>query len=104
MRKLAKFLKIFMLILILFFLSSWWYLNSLKPDYEGSKTIADLTKETQVYFDDFGIPHIFASSKKDAMTALGYVHAQDRLWQMELMRRIAPGRLAEILGAEMIDS
>jgi penicillin amidase len=51
-----------------------------------------------VYFDDYGVPHIYADNQKDAMTTLGYVHAQDRLWQMELMRRIAPGRLAEIFG------
>jgi penicillin amidase len=42
--------------------------------------------------------HIYANNSIDAMTALGYVHAQDRLWQMELMRRIAPGRLSEIFG------
>jgi penicillin amidase len=44
-----------------------------------------------------GYLHIYAANNRDAMTALGYVHAQDRLWQMELMRRIAPGRLSEIL-------
>jgi penicillin amidase len=43
------------------------------------------------------VPHIYANNSIDAMTALGYVHAQDRLWQMELMRR-APGRLSEIFG------
>jgi penicillin amidase len=41
-------------------------------------------------------------SQKDAMTTLGYVHAQDRLWQMELMRRIAPGRLSELFGSVML--
>jgi penicillin amidase len=45
------------------------------------------------------VPHIYATNSKDAMMALGYVHAQDRLWQMELMRRIAPGRLSEIFGS-----
>jgi penicillin amidase len=48
--------------------------------------IKTIQKETTVYFDDFGIPHIYAANNKDAMMALGYVHAQDRLWQMELMR------------------
>jgi penicillin amidase len=43
------------------------------------------SKETTVYFDEFGVPHIYATNSKDAMMALGYVHAQDRLWQMELM-------------------
>ena len=74
----------------------------LKPTYEGEQKLANLQKETTVYFDDFGVPHIYANSQKDAMTALGYVHAQDRLWQMELMRRIAPGRLSAMFGSKVV--
>lgn len=70
-----------------------------KPMYSGELSLKNLEKTTTVYFDDFGVPHIYAENQKDAMTALGYVHAQDRLWQMELMRRIAPGRLSEIFGS-----
>ena len=70
-----------------------------KPAYEGELQLKNIDKETTVYFDEFGVPHIYAESQKDAMEALGYVHAQDRLWQMELMRRIAPGRLSEIFGS-----
>ncbi|WP_367756991.1 penicillin acylase family protein [Flavobacterium sp. WC2430] len=70
----------------------------LRPKYDGKIELKNIQKETTVYFDDFGVPHIYASNSKDAMVALGYVHAQDRLWQMELMRRIAPGRLSEIFG------
>ena len=57
-----------------------------------------------VHFDDHGVPHINAQSQKDAYTALGYVHAQDRLWQMELIRRIAPGRLSELFGKDLLDT
>ncbi|RBN49074.1 penicillin acylase family protein [Flavobacterium psychrolimnae] len=71
----------------------------LKPKYEGKLRLKNIQKETTVYFDEFGVPHIYATTSKDAMVALGYVHAQDRLWQMELMRRIAPGRLSEIFGS-----
>ena len=70
-----------------------------KPKYEGEVPLKNLQKETTVYFDEFGVPHIYAENNLDAMEALGYVHAQDRLWQMELMRRIAPGRLSEIFGS-----
>jgi penicillin amidase len=70
----------------------------LKPKYEGEVQLKSIQDQTTVYFDDFGVPHIYANNSIDAMTALGYVHAQDRLWQMELMRRIAPGRLSEIFG------
>jgi penicillin amidase len=73
----------------------WFYL---KPKYEGEVQLKSIQDQTTVYFDDFGVPHIYANNSIDAMTALGYVHAQDRLWQMELMRRIAPGRLSEIFG------
>jgi Protein related to penicillin acylase len=48
------------------------------------------------------VPHITANNQTDAYTALGYLHAQDRLWQMELIRRIAAGRLSEIFGADLI--
>lgn len=71
----------------------------LRPKYEGKLQLKNIQKETTVYFDEFGVPHIYAANSTDAMMALGYVHAQDRLWQMELMRRIAPGRLSEIFGS-----
>ena len=75
---------------------------STKPSYEGELKLKNLDKETTTYFDDFGVPHIYANSEKDAMIALGYIHAQDRLWQMELLKRIAPGRLSEIFGSVML--
>jgi penicillin amidase len=68
----------------------------LKPKYDGQLELKSIQETTTVYFDEYGIPHIYAANAKDAMLALGYVHAQDRLWQMELMRRIAPGRLSEL--------
>jgi penicillin amidase len=80
----------------------WLYLNSLKPEYTGEKKISGLTTETKCYFDNYGVPHIEAENEKDAMMALGFVHAQERLWQIELVRRIAPGRLSEIFGDVMI--
>lgn len=57
-----------------------------------------LAAPVDIVRDRWGIPHIWAASLEDAFYALGYVHAQDRLWQMEMNRRIASGRLAEILG------
>jgi penicillin amidase len=64
--------------------------------------MAGLSHEVKVYFDTYGIPHIYADNEKDAFRALGYVHAQDRLWQMELMRRIASGKLSEIFGVDLL--
>ncbi|HDZ04769.1 hypothetical protein LCGC14_0198520 [marine sediment metagenome] len=74
----------------------------LKPDYSGDKELANLQQEVKVYYDDYGIPHIYGENEKDAFRTLGYVHAQDRLWQMELLRRIASGGLSEVFGADLI--
>ncbi len=102
MRLLKKILLIIAILIILILAGGWVYFNSLKPDYSGNITLFGIENETSVYFDDYGIPHIYAENQYDATTALGYVHAQDRLWQMELMRRIAPGRLSEIFGKDML--
>ncbi|MRH99637.1 penicillin acylase family protein [Kriegella sp. EG-1] len=75
---------------------------SLSPDYEGSKDLIGLNNEVNVYFDTYGIPHIYAIDEVDAMRTLGYVHAQDRLWQMELLRRVGTGRLSEVFGADLL--
>src|SRR6185369_7739637 len=58
----------------------------------------------EVVRDSYGIPHIFAANQPDAAFALGYAHAQDRLWQMEMNRRIGSGRLAEILGPGALET
>lgn len=98
MKIVKKIVLVLVIIIVAGAIAGASYVFYLKPKYEGELTLQNIEKETTVYFDDFGIPHIYATTNKDAMTALGYVHAQDRLWQMELMRRIAPGRLSEIFG------
>lgn len=98
MRIIKKILLALLVLIVILAIGLCAYIFHLKPKYEGLLELKNLNKETTVYFDDFGVPHIYADSEKDAMTALGYVHAQERLWQMELLRRIAPGRLSEIFG------
>ena len=102
MRIFKKILLVIGVLIALILIGTWMYFNSLKPDYSGEITLSGIENETSVYFDDYGIPHIYAQNQYDASAALGYVHAQDRLWQMELMRRIAPGRLSEIFGKDML--
>jgi len=99
MKRFKKFLLVLLLLIIAIGVGLCAYIFHLKPKYEGELELKNIQEETTVYFDEFGIPHIYANSEKDAMTALGYVHAQERLWQMELLRRIAPGRLSEIFGS-----
>jgi penicillin amidase len=102
MKRLKKILLIVLILLIVIVLALLVYLQTTKPKYEGEASLANISKSTTVYFDEYGVPHIYANNQKDAMTTLGYVHAQDRLWQMELMRRIAPGRLSEIFGTPVL--
>lgn len=99
MRNLKRALLIFIFLLIDLIGAFFIYRYYQKPKYEGNVYLKNIKKETTVYFDEYGVPHIYAENSKDAMVALGYVHAQDRLWQMELLRRIAPGRLSEIFGS-----
>jgi penicillin amidase len=99
MKKLKKVLLVLFSLIFVISIVLVVYGFYLKPKYEGQVQLKNIQKETTVYFDEFGVPHIYANNSKDAMEALGYIHAQDRLWQMELMRRIAPGRLSEIFGS-----
>ena len=80
------------------------FVQTLKPTYEGEETLAGLSEDVPVFYDPYGIPHIYGATEEDAIRALGYVHAQDRLWQMELLRRIAPGRLSEVFGSKLLDT
>ncbi len=63
-----------------------------------STTLGALEKNVTIVTDRYGIPHIYGDTSEDAACALGYVHATDRMWQMDILRRTAQGRLAEVLG------
>lgn len=80
------------------------FLYSKKPDYQGTEKLKGLSAAVEMYYDDFGIPHIFAQNEEDAMMALGYAQAKDRLFQMELLSRIATGKLSEIFGKDLIET
>src|SRR5262245_21162163 len=64
---------------------------------DGTVTLAGLKHQVQVVRDRWGVPHIYAQSTDDLFFAQGYVMAQDRLWQLEMWRRAAEGRLSEVL-------
>ena len=104
MNRIKKFFLFIIALIALLGIAVYVYLHSTKPQYEGEIAIKNISKETNVYFDEFGIPHIYAVNEEDAQTVLGYVHAQERLWQMELLRRIAPGKLSEIFGVKALDN
>ncbi len=72
------------------------------PQIDGAVTLEGLSRTVDIYRDEYGIPHIYAQDRDDLMFAVGFVSAQDRLWQMDLTRRAATGRLAEIFGERVI--
>ena len=79
-------------------------LHAALPDLAGTVRLPGLAAEVVVHRDEWGIPHIRAATAPDAHLALGFVHAQDRLFQMDLTRRRALGRAAEWLGAEAAEA
>lgn len=78
------------------------WLNNTAPTYDGSVQSQYIKDSTQVIYDDYGVPHIYATNSKDAYFVLGFTHAQERLFQMEIIRRLSQGKLAEILGPSLI--
>jgi penicillin amidase len=80
-------------------IGGWLWLRTSLPQTDGTVEMPDIRSAVDIMRDADGIPHIFAANAADAYLALGYVHAQDRLWQMETMRRMGAGRLSEIFGA-----
>lgn len=104
MRIIKKILLVLVFIIAAAALITWLYLRSTAPMYSGKITLKGLKEKTEVYFDQWGIPHIYAKSPEDAYFTLGYVHAQDRLFQMELIKRVATGRMAEIAGEQLLGS
>ncbi len=74
------------------------------PQRSGELPLARLQAAVQVRYDEAGVPHLRAEHEADLYRALGYVHAQDRLFQMEILRRLARGELAEVLGPKLVDT
>ena len=76
------------------------------PQYAGEVSLdnASLSQPIRILRDRNAVPHIYAQSRDDAAFGLGYAHAQDRLWQLEVNRRIAAGRLAEVFGPAALDN
>jgi len=84
--------------------AAWLYLQESLPVIEGELRATGAHAEVEILRDAEGIPHIFAKSDADAWFALGFAHAQDRLWQMEFQRRVGQGRLSEFLGERAFDT
>jgi penicillin amidase len=75
-----------------------------QPQKSGTLRLSGLHEAVEVITDNYGVPHIYARNEDDLYFAQGYIHAQERLWQMELNRRIASGRLSEIFGTIALET
>ncbi|AUT04219.1 penicillin acylase family protein [Nostoc sp. CENA543] len=107
-RRLSKLLKIFVvlvLVLGLLLVSFLGYtIRRSFPVENGAIAISGIKAEVRVQRDQWGVPHIYAANSHDLFMAQGYIHAQDRFWQMDFWRHIGSGRLAEMFGASQLDT
>src|ERR1700733_2218027 len=92
------------LLIIVAVCGCWEFLASSLPQTRGTLTLVGLDASVVVVRDDAGVPTIRAQTTNDLYLALGFVHAQDRLFQMDLQRRLAQGRLSQVFGREALDS
>ncbi len=103
--KILKRIFISVLIIIVIIISAgYFWLRSTRPVYSGYITIPDLNEKVKVIYDEYGVPHIYANNSHDAYMALGYIQAQERLFQMEMIRRVTSGRLSELLGEKYVNT
>jgi penicillin G amidase len=105
-----KYVKTFLgslIVIVPALLAIGWLFNNLsgKSFYptSGQIAVSGLKQQVRVYFDDYGVPQVLAQNEEDAFFTQGYLHAQDRLFQMDLSRRVAEGRLSEIFGRDVMD-
>ncbi len=76
----------------------YWLASRSLPDYNDEVSVYGLTAPVEIVRDNANVPHIFGAADRDVFFGLGFAHAQDRMWQMIMLRRTAQGRLSEVFG------
>ncbi len=108
MKILKRVLSGVLILIVLLIVAGLFLLNYIKkgaiPDYAKDIEIKGLSSEVQILRDSLGIPHIYAENEADLYRAVGFAMAQDRLWQMDLLRRVTQGRLSEVLGKDQVNT
>ncbi len=106
MKLLKRILVIVFIIIFIVLIGGYIFVNHIAtkglPDYTTDIKLKGLKDKVTIYRDGFAVPHIYAKNDEDLYRATGYVLAQDRLWQMDLLRRVTQGRLSEIFGKDML--
>ncbi|NSX55242.1 penicillin acylase family protein [Parasulfitobacter algicola] len=85
------------------FLLIYYFASRSLPDYNADHQVAGLSAPLEIVRDNANVPHIFGETDSDVFFGLGYAHAQDRLWQMMMLRRTAQGRLSELFGERTLN-
>ena len=108
MKRGKKILIILFFIIFILSVAAYFFVNYIKssglPDYNKEVVIKGLKDKVTVYRDAYGIPHVIAQNEDDLYKVTGYISAQDRMWQMDLLRRVTQGRLSEIFGKDMVET
>ncbi|MBU9710550.1 penicillin acylase family protein [Evansella tamaricis] len=97
-------LGIILFLLLTISITGYWFIGKSHPNLEGTRTMNQLQEEVTVHRDERGVAQITAKTLEDLFFIQGYVTAQDRLFQMDMTRRLAGGRLAEVVGEQALDS
>ena len=84
--------------------STYQYLHSSLPPYEGHLKISGLKEEVEVFFDDYAVPHVYAKNETDMFFTAGYLMARERLFQMTVNAATSEGRLSELFGESQLKS
>ncbi|MBN1573317.1 MAG: penicillin acylase family protein [Deltaproteobacteria bacterium] len=101
--KVVKWLVFIVLALVVIvFVGAYGYLKSTLPEYNGEIKTEMVKGKVEIIRDSYGMPHIYAENERDLSFALGYAMAQDRMFQMDMIRRAIRGKLSEILGESLV--
>ena len=108
MKIIKRILQVLLVLIVVIFIGGSIFIRHLSrkslPDYDKDVRLDCLANNVEVFRDKYGIPHIYAENETDLYTAVGYLMAEDRLWQMDLLRRVTLGRLSEIFGEDFVDA
>ena len=97
-RWLVRLLTAILVLIVVVVLGAYYFLSRSLPDYNEDFTLSGISAPVEIVRNNADVPHIFGKTDADVFFALGFAHAQDRLWQMTMLRRTAQGRLSEIFG------
>jgi penicillin amidase len=98
LRALVRFLLVLVVLLIVVALAAWWQVGRSRAQLTGELTVSGLGADVTIDRDALGVPTVRAASREDLARALGFLHAQERFFQMDLARRRAAGELSELFG------